>query len=189
VDRLASIDARTALIVVDAQQGFDNAEWWGNRNNPDCDANIAALVNEWRSRSRPIVFVQHDSDNALSPLHPTSPGHAVKSYLTGSPDLLVNKSVNSSFHGKPDLDSWLRENDITAFVVCGITTNHCCETTARVGGNLGYTVYFAIDATHTFDRADLEGGMVDASELSRITAINLSDEFATVVRTHELLGL
>ncbi len=24
-----------------------------------------------------------------------------------------------------------------ALVACGVTTNHCCETTARVGGNLG----------------------------------------------------
>ena len=40
-------------------------------------------------------------------------------------------------------------------VLCGITTNHCCETTARMGGNLGYDVRFVLDATHTFDRGDL----------------------------------
>ncbi|KFF60119.1 isochorismatase [Cryobacterium sp. MLB-32] len=183
------MDERTALVVVDAQQGFDQAEWWGPRNNQGCDANIAALLTEWRKRSRPVVFVQHDSSNPLSPLHPDDPGHALKSYMSGAPDLLVHKSVNSSFHGSPDLDSWLRKNQITSLVICGITTNHCCETTARVGGNLGYTVYFAVDATHTFDRTDLKGGMVDAAELSRITAINLHDEFATVVRTVELLNL
>jgi nicotinamidase-related amidase len=182
------IDDRTALIVVDAQQGFDQAEWWGARNNPDCDANIEALVSEWRAHSRPVVFVQHDSADALSPLHPTNPGNALKSFLTGAPDLLIRKSVNSSFHGTPDLDAWLRQNNISTIVICGITTNHCCETTARVGGNLGYTVYFAFDATHTFDRSDLAGGMVSAAELSRITAINLHNEFATVVRTQELLA-
>ena len=183
-----SIDDRTALIVVDAQQGFDQAEWWGARNNPDCDANIEALVNQWRAHSRPVVFIQHDSADVSSPLHPTSPGNALKSYLTGVPDVLIRKSVNSSFHGTPDLNTWLQQQEINTIVICGITTNHCCETTARVGGNLGYQVYFAIDATHTFDRSDLAGGMVGAAELSRITAINLHNEFATVVLTQQLLA-
>ena len=183
-----SIDDRTALIVVDAQQGFDQAEWWGARNNPDCDANIEALVNQWRAHSRPVVFIQHDSADVSSPLHPTSPGNALKSYLTITPDALIRKSVNSSFHGTPDLNTWLQQQEINTIVICGITTNHCCETTARVGGNLGYQVYFAIDATHTFDRSDLAGGMVGAAELSRITAINLHNEFATVVLTQQLLA-
>ena len=186
--QLPSMDDRTALIVVDAQQGFDQAAWWGPRDNADCDQNIAALVNEWYRLSRPIVFVQHSSTNPLSPLHPSNPGHALKSYVSGTPDLLVEKTVNSSFHGTPDLDHWLRENAISTIVICGITTNHCCETTARIGGNLGYTVYFAVDATHTFDRADLEGGTISAEELSRISAINLNDEFATIVRSRDLLN-
>ena len=69
------------------------------------------------------------------------------------------------------------------FYLCGITTNHCCETTARVGGNLGYDVRFVLDATHAFDRRDLAGGSIPAEELARVTATNLNDEFATVVDT------
>jgi nicotinamidase-related amidase len=72
-------------------------------------------------------------------------------------------------------------------VVCGITTNHCCETTARVGGNLGHDVLFAVDATHTFDRTGPEGATLSADELTRATAANLHGEFATVVVTGELL--
>ena len=67
----------------------------------------------------------------------------------------MTKTVNSSFHGEPSLDEWLDGQGIEQIYVCGITTNHCCETTARVGGNLGYDVRFVLDATHTFDRPDL----------------------------------
>jgi len=36
-------DAR-ALIVVDVQRGFDDAGYWGRRNNPSCESNVAALI-------------------------------------------------------------------------------------------------------------------------------------------------
>jgi nicotinamidase-related amidase len=179
--------SRFALVVVDAQQGFDNP-WWGPRDNPACDDNIAALVTRWADEGRPLVYVQHDSANPESPLHPDSPGHALKDYLTAEPDLHVTKTVNSSFHGTPDLDAWLREQEAAGIVVCGITTNHCCETTARVGGNLGHDVLFALDATHTFDRAAPDGSLVTAAELARVTGANLHGEFATVVGTARLLA-
>lgn len=175
-----------ALVVVDAQQGFDDP-WWGPRDNPACDDNIAALVRHWADRGRPLVYVRHDSTDPGSPLHPSRPGNALKEYLRPEPDLRVTKSVNSSFHGSPDLDAWLRARGVRGIVVCGITTNHCCETTARVGGNLGHDVLFAVDATHTFDRPHPDGGVVPAAELARVTAANLHGEFATVVRTADLV--
>lgn len=178
---------RLALVVVDVQQGFDDPSW-GPRDNPDCDDNIAALVERWSQRRRALVYVRHDSADPGSPLHPSSPGNRLKPYLDATPDLLVTKTVNSSFHGTPDLDAWLRDQGVDGVVVCGITTNHCCETTARVGGNLGHRVLFAIDATHTFDRAAPDGSIVSAAELARITATNLHGEFAEVVSTAHLLG-
>ncbi len=179
--------SRFALVVVDAQQGFEDASW-GERDNPDCDGNIAALVERWRDEGRPLVYVRHDSADPASPLHPDNPGNALKDYLSPEPDLLVTKSVNSSFHGSPDLDGWLRSTGADGLVVCGITTNHCCETTARVGGNLGHTVLFAEDATHTFDRTGPDGTTIGAAELRRVTSTNLHGEFATVVSTTDLLG-
>jgi nicotinamidase-related amidase len=174
--------AGPALVVVDVQQGFDQPVW-GRRNNPDCERHIAALVDHWRDRGRPVVFVRHDSSDPASPLAPGTPGNAFQDVLSGAPDLLVTKSVNSAFHGDPSLQDWLDQNGVRRIYVCGITTNHCCETTARVGGNLGYDVRFVLDATHTFDRADPAGEVVAADELARVTATNLHGEFATVIDT------
>lgn len=179
--------AGAALVVVDAQVGFDDP-WWGQRNNPDADDNIAALVEAFAGAGLPVVYVRHDSEQPDSPLHPDRPGNALKAYLSATPALVVSKTVNSSFHGSPDLDAWLRANDLEELVIAGITTNHCCETTARVGGNLGYRVWFALDATHTFDRTGPDGSTMTADELAHATAVNLHGEFATVVSTGELLA-
>jgi nicotinamidase-related amidase len=179
--------SRHALVVVDAQQGFDDPSW-GRRNNPACDENIAALASEWARLGRPLVHVRHDSALPGSPLHPDNAGNRLKSYLTDEPDLLVTKQVNSAFHGNPDLHAWLENQSVAGIVICGITTNHCCETTARVGGNLGHEVLFVLDATHTFDRTGPHGTTLTADELATATAVNLHEEFATVTTTAELLG-
>ena len=182
------MDAATALIVVDVQQAFDDAGYWGRRNNPGCEANVATLVAEWRARERPVVFVRHDSDEDDSPLRPDQPGNALKPELTGEPDLLVTKQVNSAFYGEPDLDGWLRARGISSLAVCGLTTNHCVETTARMGANLGYDVLFVLDACATFDRAGPDGTVMTADELTRATATSLHDEFATIVSTREVVS-
>jgi nicotinamidase-related amidase len=179
-------DDDRALVVVDVQRGFRDPVW-GRRDNPDAEANIVRLVARWRELGRPLVLVRHDSSEPGSPLAPGTPGNALLAEVDGPCDLLVTKSVNSSFHGSPDLDGWLRGRGIGAIAVCGITTNHCCETTARVGGNLGYEVSFVLDATHTFDRTGPDGRLVPAEDLGRVTATNLHGEFATVVTTEELL--
>ena len=97
--------------------------------------------------------------------------------------------MNSCFYGTPDLHAWLVERGIERIAICGITTNHCCETTARMAGNLGYEALFALDATHTFDRRAPDGSTVSADELARVTATNLHGEFATVIGTSELVAL
>ena len=179
---------RTALLVIDVQRAFDDADYWGPRNNPACEANVGALIEEWRATGRPLVYVRHDSAEPGSPLTPGTPGNAFMDVVSGEPDLLVTKNVNSAFYGDPDLDAWLREREIGSIAVCGITTNHCVETTARMGANLGYDVLFALDATCTFDRTGPDGSVMTADELARATATSLHEEFATVVRTEELVS-
>jgi nicotinamidase-related amidase len=182
------MSAPIALIVVDVQKGFDDPGLWGPRNNPACEENIAALIEAWRARRQPVVFVRHDSEEESSPLRPGKSGNAFKDVVTGAPDLLVSKRMNSAFHGEPDLEAWLRGNGIAAAVVCGIQTNMCCETTARVGANLGFDIRFALDATHTFDLAAHDGGTLEADELARVTAANLDPEFCRVVSTAEAIA-
>ena len=176
-----------ALIVVDVQEGFRDP-FWGERNNPQCEANAEMLLHTWREHGLPIVLVRHDSTSPTSPLRPEQPGNNFMPFVEGTHSLLITKSVNSAFYGDPDLDAWLREQVITKITICGITTNHCCETTARMAGNLGYDVTFVIDATATFARTDATGRVFTAEELAAVTAANLDGEFATVRTTNEVIA-
>ncbi|MGY3680712.1 nicotinamidase-related amidase [Streptomyces sp. TE33382] len=104
-------------------------------------------------------------------------------------ELFVTKSVNSAFYGTPDLDTWLREAGVRQIVVAGIQTNMCAETTARMAGNLGYGVFFPLDATYTFDGVGPWGWTLGAEELARATAVSLhGGGFARVVGSRELVA-
>jgi nicotinamidase-related amidase len=178
----------SALIVIDIQQGFDDPVW-GRRDNPDCERNIAALLAAAQRRGEAIVLVRHDSPKRESPLHPDRPGNGFKPLLdAAAPDLLVHKQVHSAFHGDVDLHAWLQEHCIEQVTICGIQTNKCCETTARLAGDLGYRMRFALDATHTFDEpAPLGREPVPATDLTRATAATLDGNFGEVVLTASLL--
>ena len=179
-----------ALIVIDLQRGFDDPVL-GPRNNPDAEANIRTLLTAWQDAGQPIVVVRHDSVHPDSPLRPGTPGNAFKPELDGiTPALLFGKSVHSAFHGTVDLEKWLRDQGIEDIVVIGIQTNFCVETTSRVGGNLGFAVTVAIDATFTFDETTPDGVLVTADELARATAANLHNgPFAAVKKTKDVLEL
>jgi nicotinamidase-related amidase len=174
--------AHRALIVIDVQQGFSAYDVSGERNNPDCEANISKLIDVWRARGLPLVYVRHDSKSEKSVLRPGQSGNDFKHVLTGEPDLLVSKSVNSAFYGTPDLNAWLTQNHISELAICGIQTNMCCDVTARMAGNLGYDVWFVIDAMHTFAKT-ANGMKLSAQQLSDATAVNLQGDFAEVIET------
>ena len=181
-----------ALIVIDMQRAFDDLDFWGQAANPDCEANVASLVGAWTASGEPIVVVRHDSVSSGSPLNPQNPGNALVDVVAAiEPDLFVTKNVNSAFYGDPDLHAWLTQQGIGDLVVCGIQTNMCVETTARMAGNLGYDVTVALDATRTFDlEADIAGlGLVTrtAAELMATTALDLqAGGFARIATTADL---
>ena len=183
------INDNSALIVVDVQEGFDDESLVNKRNNPDADRNIEAIIKAWEKSRRPIVVVQHNSVSAGSVLNPSKPGNALKPYVRSvKPDLTVTKSVNSAFYGTPDLDLWLKSSGIHQIVIVGIQTNMCCETTARMAGNLGYDVIFVPDAMHTFDATGPDGVVISADEITRATVASLFDGgFAKIASIKEIL--
>ena len=177
-----------ALIVIDVQQGLDDPNFFGERNNPAAESNIAALLRRWRETARPIYHVQHHSTTPGSPLQPTSPGVVVKpeaAPLEGEP--VIIKHVNSAFIGT-NLETQLREVGITTLVLCGLTTEHCVSTTTRMAGNLGFTAYLAADATAAHSKLTFDGATVPAQQVYTVALAELHGEFATVMTTADILA-
>ncbi|MER6302418.1 cysteine hydrolase family protein [Kitasatospora sp. NPDC001539] len=186
-DAPLTLDSDAVLLLIDVQQGFEDQDFWGPRDNPDAEQRIAELITAWQATGRPIVTVQHAS--RVGPLVEGTPGYRLKDLAAAlTPDLHVTKTVNSAFYGTPDLHAWLQERGARQLVVTGIMTNVCNETTTRMAGNLGYDAIFPTDAMHTFDMTGPDGVTVPAAELARATATTLhAMRFAKVVTTETVL--
>lgn len=186
--------SKAALVLVDVQLGFRDPAWGRSHNLDEGIANIVRLGRAWNQHGLPVVRVRHDSTHAQSTLRAGSRGNdLIPEVRELRSDLLITKTVNSSFLGTPDLAQWLRISGISTIVVAGIQTNLCVETTARMGGNLAFDVIVPLDATATFD---LEGPSLAgraplrlaAEDLMRATAVNLhGDGFAQVTDTASVL--
>jgi nicotinamidase-related amidase len=177
-----------ALLVIDVQQGFSEFERRaGGRNNPQAEPNIAVILESYRKIQRPVIHVHHASTTANSPLHPDHPGYAVKpEAMPLESEPIFVKHVNSAFIGT-NLETHLRENDISSVTIVGATTDHCCSTTARMAANLGFEVLYISDALWTFDKFMPDGTRVAAQLVHDVNIASLHDEFAQILTTEALL--
>jgi nicotinamidase-related amidase len=183
-----SIDRDTVLLLIDVQEGFKDPKW-GRRNNPSAEANIAQLLYTWRVRGRPIIHVQHVSQERASVFAPESPGIALQEFARPADgELLFQKGVNSAFIGT-ELDSSLKERGAATLVLVGFTTDHCVSSTARMAGNLGYRTIVVSDGTATFERRSTDNSPVDAEIIHEIHLLSLQGEFAEVLDADMVLSL
>jgi len=177
-----------ALILIDIQKGFDDLEYWGGqRNNPDAEINAGKLLAFWRLKSWPVFHVKHCSANPGSRLAEGQPGNEFMDIVTPiEGEVIIRKNVNSAFIGT-DLKHQLDFANIKTLVIAGLTTDHCVSTTARMAGNYGFDTYLVDDATATFCKKGIDGQLFSAEIIHDTAIASLNDEFATVIKTEQLI--
>ncbi len=185
---ILSLNDRPALILIDIQKGFEDIRYWGgHRNNPDAEKSASLLLNLWRQESFPVFHIQHCSANPDSLLAEGKPGNDFQNcVLPIEGEAVIKKNVNSAFIGT-DLKKRLDNLGIRKIVIAGLTTDHCISTSARMAGNFGFDTYVVYDATATFDKTGFNGELFSAEILHDTAIASLSGEFATIIKTGELV--
>ena len=175
-----------ALILIDLQQAIDHPSW-GQRNNPQAEANVTKLLAAWRQGQLPVFHVRHDSTEPESTYRPGQPGNDFKPEAQprdGEP--VIVKHTNSAFIGT-DLEARLRALGHRRLAIAGVITNNSVEATVRMAGNLGFEVMLVEDAGFTFGRNDWHGRWRTADEVHALSLANLHGEYCTVVTTEQCL--
>ena len=185
--------ADTALLVIDAQQGINDLKHWGGpngrRNNPGAEGYIQTLIDAFPAKGLTVIFTQHDSRQAVSPLKLGIPGGE---FLDGigprGDELVIRKDVNSAFVGTT-LELELRRRSINRLVSVGYFTNFCVETSVRMAGNMGFDSYLVPDACATSNRIGFDGVDYDADVVHNVSVASMNGEFATGLAVNDVLGL
>jgi nicotinamidase-related amidase len=176
---------QSALLVIDAQDSFKVTPRWERRSNPQFERNTGALIDAYRKAELPVIFFLHtDGDPHFQT---ASPHFKLMDFIErrASEPLLVKDTRNC--FTSTNLGSLLLRLGARRLIVTGIQTEQCCETTARVGADLGYAVDFVTEATMTFPIAsDVPGRELPVEAVCERTEYALARRFARIATVAEL---
>lgn len=174
---------RSAVLNIDTQCSFFHSTSWQDADFPAFQQAISALIAGAQARQIPVVDIFHVEEEGV---FSSASGHVrPMPFLTHAPAARFEKQVHNAFTGT-GLDRWLRLHDCQHLVICGIRTEQCCETTARVASDLGYRVTFVTEATLTFPMTH-KGITLDVDALRHRTETVLAGRFATPLTVAECL--
>jgi nicotinamidase-related amidase len=139
-----------ALIVIDVQESFRARPLWQAVSNPDLVSNIQRLVKTARGAGDLVAWVLHSEPGTGGTFDPAN-GHVrlIDGLAAADGEPVFTKTSHNAFT-TTNLQQWLTQRGVRELVITGIRTEQCCETTARLGSDLGYDVTFVTDATATF---------------------------------------
>jgi nicotinamidase-related amidase len=123
---------------------------WKAVSTPDIVDRVGRLVEAARAAGDAVVWVLHAEPGNGSVFDPKSGHvHLVPELVPADGEPVITKTSVNAFT-TTDLQRVLTTRGIRELVICGIQTEQCCETTARLAADLGFEVTFVTEATATF---------------------------------------
>ncbi len=178
------IPEKSALLILDMQKFF--LEERSHAYIPSAlpiIPKIKSLAEAYKLMGLPIIYTRHLNTGKDAMLM----GKWWRDFITEDSDLseiipkliipdsiVIRKTQYDGFY-RTNLEDILREKEIDQLIITGVMSHLCCETTVRSAFVRGFTVFFPIDGTATYNE-----------DFHWATFLNLSHGFAVPVLTEEL---
>jgi nicotinamidase-related amidase len=190
-----------ALVVIDVQESFRARPLWRTLNNPALIDNVRRLVTAARDAGDPVFWVLH-AEPGTGGLFDPALGHVrVMDELHPAKDEPILTKTSHNAFTTTNLQQQLTEAAVRSVTVCGIRTEQCVETTARVASDFGYAVTYVTDATGTFpiphwtapvdqtvEELLADPRTLSAADVVARTEYALAGRFATVATVESVTG-
>ncbi|MCL1941975.1 MAG: cysteine hydrolase [Candidatus Azobacteroides sp.] len=176
-----------ALIIIDIQNDYFEGGANPLIGSLEASVNAKTLLKDFREKSLPVIHVQHSSTRAGSTFFiPNTKGVEIhENVMPVSGEKVIAKNFPNSFR-ETDLLDYLKSNNITDLVICGMMTHMCVDATTRAAKDFGFTCVVIGDACATRD-LDIQGESVAAGEVQKSFLAALNYFYSTVINTQEYL--
>jgi nicotinamidase-related amidase len=180
---------KTALLIIDVQNDYFPDGKMELSNSTEAGVNIKDLLRFFRSKSLPVIHVQHISVKPGSTFFlPGTPGAEIHDTVKpAAGEKIVIKNYPNSFRNTDLLDH-LKAHDISTLVITGMMTHMCIDTTVRAAFDLGFECIVAGDccATKSLKYSDM---IIAAESVQNSFLAALNGIFSKVIKKDDIMKM
>ncbi|WP_033406239.1 cysteine hydrolase family protein [Kiloniella laminariae] len=179
---------RTALILVDIQNDYFLGGNWPLQKQEQAAEKAQKLLEHCRSRSLPVIHIQHISDTADAPFFaPGTGGAAIHQAVTPKEnETVVIKSEINGFKNTELLEI-LKKQGFTKLVIAGSMSHMCIDALTRAASDHGFDCVVAEDACATRD-LEFKGVTIPAEQVHAAFMSALAFAYAKVTPSDDALN-
>ena len=187
-DNTKNMETKKALIIIDIQNDYFEGGANPLIGSDEASRNAKNLLKYFREKSRTVIHIQHFSTRAGSTFFiPNTIGVEIhENVVPISGEKVIAKNYPNSFRETNLLD-YLKSNNITDLVICGMMTHMCVDATTRAAKDFGFICVVIGDACATRN-LEIQGKSVSASEVQKSFLAALNYFYSTVKNTQEYLN-
>jgi nicotinamidase-related amidase len=181
-------NVNTALILIDIQNDYFEKGAMTLVGSDNAAKNARCILNRFRTDSLTIIHIQHIATYPSATFFlPNTLGAEINDMVKpqGQEKVIVKHYPNS--FRETELLSYLKRNNITDLVICGMMTHICIDATVRAANDFGFNIILIGDACATRD-LQINGITVKSDDVQNSFLAALNYTYATVVSTTEYLA-
>ena len=177
----------SALIIIDIQNDYFEGGSMSLVGSEKASENAKQILEQFRADSLPIVHIQHIAARPTATFFlPETKGAEIHENVKplGQEKVIVKHFPNS--FRETELLGYLKNENITDLVICGMMTHMCIDATTRAAKDFGFNIILIGDACATKDQ-EINGQVVKAEEVQKSFLAALNYYYSSVKTTQQYL--
>jgi nicotinamidase-related amidase len=176
-----------ALVIIDIQNDYFENGRIPLVGSVEASLNARKILDKFRSEGLPVIHIQHIAERPASTFFvPQTKGSDIHENVKPvTNEKVIIKHYPNSFR-ETELLEYLKNNNITDLVICGMMTHMCVDATIRAAKDFGFNCIVIGDACATRD-LEINGESVKAADVHKSFLAAFSGFYASVKTTKEYL--